>query len=192
MIHSHDHTLETVWNRMHKRLCLFICQRIPDSDDAEDILQEVFVRIHTHLDTVKSLDRLESWIYQIARNCIADHYRSRRRLVELVDVPVEQQFLPENAHERLAPSIREIVDALPEPYRQALILTEYQGLSQREMADHLGISISGAKSRVQRARQKIKDDLLSCCHFELNERGDVLDYRERCCCCSNEPSPFVD
>lgn len=185
-----DLTIETLWNQMHSRLCLFICRRIPDGDDAEDILQDVFVRIHTHLDSVQSLDRLESWIYQIARNCIADYYRSRRRLVELTDIPVEHQFLPEDASERLAPDIRELVEDLPEPYRQALILTEYHGLSQREMADQLGISNSGAKSRVQRARQKIKDALLSCCHFELDERGTVLDFRERCCCCSNEPSPF--
>jgi len=171
-------------------LLLFIRRRVPDDGDAEDILQDVFVKIHTHLESVQSLDRLESWIYQIARNCIADYYRSCQRLGELTDVPVEQQFLPENAVERLAPEIRELVDSLPEPYRKALILNEYQGLNQREVADELGISISGVKSRIQRARQKIKDALLSCCHFELDEQGVVLDYRARCCCCSNEPSPF--
>jgi RNA polymerase sigma-70 factor (ECF subfamily) len=183
-------SVETLWNHMHSRLLLFIRRRIPDDEDAEDILQDVFVKIHTHLESVQSLDRLEGWIFQIARNCIADYYRGRRRLVELTDLPVEQQFLPEDASERLAPDIRELVDNLPEPYRKALVLNEYQGLNQRELAEELGISVSGAKSRIQRARQKIKDSLLSCCHFELDERGVVLDFRPRCCCCSNEPSPF--
>lgn len=181
---------EILWNEMHNRLLGFICRRVPDCDDAEDILQDVFVRIHTHLETVRSMERLESWIYQIARNCIADYYRRQREQAELVDQPFEQQFLPENDNERIAPAIRQTVEELPEPYRQALILTEYEGLSQRGLAERLGISISGAKSRVQRARQKIKDALLSCCHFEVDAHGNVLDYRARCCCCSSEPSPF--
>jgi RNA polymerase sigma-70 factor (ECF subfamily) len=62
-------------------------------------------------------------------------------------------------------------------------MTEYQGLSQKQLADNLGISLSGAKSRVQRARDKLRDMLLSCCHFELDRRGRILDYYQRCCCC---------
>jgi RNA polymerase sigma-70 factor (ECF subfamily) len=79
--------------------------------------------------------------------------------------------------------MRETVDSLPPLYREALWLTEYQGLSQVEMATRLGISVSGAKSRVQRARQKVKDLLLECCHFEFDRRGKILEYRERCCAC---------
>lgn len=183
-------SIETLWNEMHSRLYRFIRRRAPDGDDAEDILQDVFVRIHAHMDSLKSLERLESWIYQIARNCIADYYRRNRPQAEILELPVEQQFLPENANERIAPAIRQTVEELPEPYRQALLLTEYEGLNQRELAERLGISVSGAKSRVQRARQKIKDALLACCHFEVDARGNVLDYRARCCCCSSEPSPF--
>jgi RNA polymerase sigma-70 factor (ECF subfamily) len=72
---------------------------------------------------------------------------------------------------------------LPEPYSQALILTEYEGLSQKEMAERLGISFSGAKSRVQRARRKLRDLLLQCCHFELDRRA-FLDYYPYCRGCN--------
>ncbi len=77
--------------------------------------------------------------------------------------------------------------------RQALILTEYQGLTQRELAERLGLSFSGAKSRVQRAREKLKQQLLECCHFELDRRNHILDYQPRChrcetvACCTDEP-----
>jgi RNA polymerase sigma-70 factor (ECF subfamily) len=169
----------------------FIASRLPDPDDADDILQEVFLRIHTRLETVRDMDKLESWIYQIARNSITDYYRSRRKLVELAaDLPVEDEHHEEDASESLAPSIQEIVQALPDPYREALILTEYQGLSQKELADRLGISLSGAKSRVQRARQKIKDVLLACCHFEFDVRGTLYEVRQHCCCCDGEPAPI--
>ena len=193
-----DPALESLWNRLHDRLRGFICSRLPDEDDAEDILQDVFLRIHDRLDTVRDAQKLESWIYQIARNSIADYYRGRRRLVSLSDLPdgAERYFQAAASGDdpgdedplvqNLTADIREIVQTLPEPYREALILTEYEGLSQKALAERQGISLSGAKSRVQRARQKIKDALLTCCHFEFDARGLVYDYRARCCACTNQ------
>jgi RNA polymerase sigma-70 factor (ECF subfamily) len=92
--------------------------------------------------------------------------------------------LPEEDPEAvLALSLKEMVDELPESYRQALILTDYQGMSQKQLAESLGMSLSGAKSRVQRARDKLRDMLLSCCHFEFDRRGRIVDYYQRCCGC---------
>ena len=181
-----DQPIETLWNQMHVRLCRFICSRIPDGDDAEDILQDVFIRIHTHLDSVREIDRLEGWIFQIARNSITDRYRARSRFVELDDVVVEDDYQEEDAAESLLPHIRELVHSLPEPYRQALLLTEYEGLSQQEAADRMGISLSGAKSRVQRARQKVRAALMACCHFEFDARGMIYDMHPHCCYCPAE------
>ena len=178
--------IETLYKNMHDRLCLFICSRMGYEAEAEDILQDVFLRIHTHLDTVREMDKLESWVYQVARNSIIDYYRSRRRFVELQDQPVEEEKPEEEPDLNMALYIRDLVEALPEPYHQAIILTEYEGLSQKDMAERLGISISGAKSRMQRARQKIKEMMLQCCHYEFDMRGAILDYRERCCCCCDE------
>jgi RNA polymerase sigma-70 factor, ECF subfamily len=176
---------EVLWNQLHVRLCRFICSRIQNGDDAEDILQEVFIRMHANLETIREMDRLESWLYQVARHSIIDYYRSRKPLVDLEeDYPVEDEHPEPDAAEELAPALREAVESLPEPYREALLLTEYQGLSQKELADRLGISFSGAKSRVQRARAKVRDMLLTCCHFEFDARGIVIDYCSRCCCCA--------
>jgi RNA polymerase sigma-70 factor, ECF subfamily len=76
-----------------------------------------------------------------------------------------------------------MVRGLPELDRQALVLTEYQGLTQKELAERLGLSFSWAKSRVQRAREKLRQQLLDCCHFELDRRGHIIDYQPRCHCC---------
>ncbi len=178
-----DQSLETLWEQMHGRLCRFVCSRFAEEADAEDILQDVFLKIHASLDSVRDVERMESWIYQIARHSIADFYRGQRQQVALTELAVNDDYPEEDAAESLAPSIRDLVQSLPEPYREALILTEYQGLSQVELAQRLGISVSGAKSRVQRARQKIKDILLACCHFEFDARGLIYDYREHCCGC---------
>lgn len=176
--------LEPIWEQYCCRLLSFIRSRVNDPVEAEDILQEVFMRIHRHLCCLPAPEKLEPWIYQITRNLIIDHYRQRKELVEIPDSLSEEPDFPEtDPQAELALSLGEMIDQLPEHYRQALILTEYQGLSQKELAEQLGISFSGAKSRVQRAREKLKDMFLACCHFELDRRGRIIDYYPRCCCC---------
>jgi RNA polymerase sigma-70 factor, ECF subfamily len=180
-------TTEQVWETFHTPLQQFIGKRVADEATAEDILQEVFLKIHQHIETLKEVKKLESWIYQITRNAITDYYRSRRPTTTL-DIP-EVLSLPgelpdDDVLTELSPALRAMVRSLPEYDRQALILTGYQGLSQKELGQRLGLSISGAKSRVQRARERLKQQLLECCHFELDRRGRVIDYQPRCQCCS--------
>jgi RNA polymerase sigma-70 factor (ECF subfamily) len=177
--------LEELWDQYCCRLLAFIRRRVSNEADAEDILQEVFIRIHRSLCCLDGWDKPESWIYQVTRNLIIDYYRSRRPLLEIPkNLIAEADFDEDDPQARLALSLRETIDVLPERYRQALILSEYQGLSQQEVADRLGLSLSGAKSRIQRARLKLRDLLLACCHFELDRRGRIMDYYERCCCCN--------
>jgi RNA polymerase sigma-70 factor (ECF subfamily) len=176
--------LQSIWDQYCCRLLAFIRKRVSDETDAEDILQEVFIRVHRSLCCSREWNKPEGWFYQVARNLIIDYYRSRKQWVEIPeDLPVETDFQEDDPEVRLALSLKETIDVLPGPYRQALILTEYQGLSQKELAERSGISLSGAKSRVQRARQKLRDLLLACCHFELDRRGRVIEYYQRCCCC---------
>ncbi|MBP1694072.1 MAG: sigZ [Chloroflexi bacterium] len=184
-INRADLRLETIWDQYSEQLLAFIRSRVADEYASEDLLQEVFLRIHLNLCCLRDLSKLESWVYQITRNAIIDHYRSRIDTLELHEnLPAESDFEEEDAESELAPSLKELIDELPEAYREALVLTEYQGLSQKELAQRVGISLPGAKSRVQRARQMIRDMLLNCCHFELDRRGRIIDYHALCCCCN--------
>jgi RNA polymerase sigma-70 factor (ECF subfamily) len=180
-------TTEQVWETFHVPLQQFIRRRVSDETAAEDLLQDVFLDIHQHIDTLRDVKKLESWIYQVTRNAIIDYYRSRRATTTLEEP--EASRLPEELPDEdivteLLPCVRAMVLSLPAQDRQALILTEYQGLTQKELAERLGLSVSGAKSRVQRAREKLKQQLLACCHFELDRRGHIIDYQPRCVCCS--------
>jgi RNA polymerase sigma-70 factor (ECF subfamily) len=179
--------LESLWRQLHDRLLGFICSRLPDCDEAEDILQDVFLRIHTNLNTVRNLDSLESWVYQIARNSITDFYRRRRPVALPEDLPSEDEGADSEPPEELGPTLLSVVDALPEPYRQAILLTDVQGLSQKDLSERLNLSFSGAKSRVQRARSLVRQIILACCHVEFDVRGSVCCFRERCACCCKEP-----
>ena len=188
-------TTEHVWEAFHTPLQQFIRRRVSDEATAEDVLQDVFLKIHLHGEALKDVKKLESWIYQITRNAIIDSYRGSRptttlEAAEVLDLPEE---LPDDdVVSELLPCVRAMVRSLPELDRQALVLTEYQGLTQKELSERLGLSFSGAKSRVQRAREKLKQQLLECCHFELDRRGHIIDYQPRChscetaACCRDE------
>jgi RNA polymerase sigma-70 factor (ECF subfamily) len=185
-------TVEEVWRELHDQLLGFISRRVRRPEDAEDILQEVMLRIHRHSADLEEVDRVTSWVYRITSNAIADHYRkpARRELAsgEATDIP--EPFAtesltawpdPDAAEVRgeLSGCLRPFTARLPESYREAIELTEFQGISQVEAATRLGLSVSGMKSRVQRGRRELKDLLLDCCHIELDTRGGVADYRSK-------------
>src|SRR5689334_15951269 len=142
-------TVEGIWNEVASQLRSFIRSRVRNHAAAEDILQEVFLRIHQKLPTVRDTERLEAWVWRITRNAIADHFRKSRSSEPLpADLaPASEQ--PGDGPD-LRPCVRRFLNELEPAYRNALVLTEWQGLTQTQMAKRLGLSSSGAKSRVQR------------------------------------------
>lgn len=96
------------------------------------------------------------------------------------DIPVD---MPDGeAEQPLASSRLEMIGELPPRYRDAILMTEIEGLTQAEMAHRLDVSLSGGKSRVQRDREKLKEMLLDCCHIEFDRHGIFVGYRMRACC----------
>ena len=181
-------TTEAIWEAFHVPLYGFIRRRVSDETVAEDLLQEVFLKIHQHGEELRDAKKLESWIYRITRNAIIDFYRSVRPTSSL-DAPgvveLPEELPDDDIVSELLPCVRAMVNGLSEQDRQAIVLIEYQGLTQKEYGERVGLSFSGAKSRVQRAREKLKQQLLACCHFELDRRGHVINYQPRCQCCSS-------
>jgi len=74
--------------------------------------------------------------------------------------------------------LQPLIAELPEIYRFALVLSEIEGLPQRKVADHLGVSLSGTKSRVQRGKEKLRERLLECCNIETGQSG-IIGYEPR-------------
>jgi len=174
-------TLEDIWTQFATRLRYFIRGRVADDSSAEDILQNVFVKVQQRLGTLRGVEKIEAWVHQIARNAIVDHFRSLRPVEELSDdLPQPLDDAAEEAEKAaLLASFRRMITELPEPYREAIQLTEMEGLTQQELAARLGISLSGAKSRVQRGRAMLKDMLLECCRFEFDRRGGIVECERR-------------
>lgn len=178
---------EKIWIQFEDKLRSFILGKINESDVAEDILQEVFIRMHTHIDTLKDETKIQSWIYQITRNLIIDHkrkpsgYSSKHEPTD----PGDEEDQPDGFMEEALRDMINMMDRLPPGYCEALCLTELEGISQVEYARRIGISYSGAKSRVQRSREMLKEMLMNCCHYEFDRYGTVLDISPKTCCCCN-------
>ena len=172
-------TLEHIWHEFAGKLGQFIRARVADPATAEDILQDVFVRIQKRLGQLRDPARLQSWLYLITRNAIIDHYRTHKETVEVPDSLPAEPDEHNGEVEELKAAFRRMIYNLPEPYREALILTEFEGLTQQQLAEKAGISLSGAKSRVQRAREQLKRMLNECCAFEFDRRGKVIGCEPR-------------
>ena len=171
-------TVESIWEQFASQFRGFIRARFRDHTVAEDILQEVFVKIHRKLPALKASERGEAWVWRIARNAISDHFR-RSRPSEPLPSELANDAQAEVKIPDLSPCVRRFIDELDPAYRDALILTEWQGVTQEQMAKQLGLSISGTKSRVQRARLQLKELLLDCCRFELDRRGNIVGMQPR-------------
>ncbi|MCY3701052.1 MAG: sigma-70 family RNA polymerase sigma factor [Gemmatimonadetes bacterium] len=188
---------EPAWSDFRSRLRRYVAGRV-DAAWADDVTGDILVRLlERQADLAAARDPL-AWAYRIATNVITDHYRRRavesRALARAGREAGGRERTPDTeGHEAvrrdleacLLPFARE----LPPKYSEALILTTFGGLTQVEAARRLGLSTSGMKSRVQRARALLRRRLLECCDFEMDRRGGVIDMRPRRTCSTDARQP---
>lgn len=190
-----------LWNRFSDHVRNFVRRKVSDRKDAEDVLQDIFMRIHRGLPGLESRERLQSWVFGIARRALADYYRKKNREREEpvgAELPADAgagadadtdtetghpvtlaEFEGEHdVHEEVLSWLIPMIEELPEKYREPLKMADVKGIKQQEIADRLGLSLSGAKSRVQRAREKLGEVLAACCAVEFGEAGRAVSYRK--------------
>lgn len=168
----------SAWQAYRTSLFHFVLKRIADPADAEDIVQEVLIKAYSHLATLQDATKVRPWLYQIARNAIIDFYRQHKPLADLSDdLPAPVALADDASEAEFAECLTPLITQLPPEYRQAITLAEIQGLTQQEVATAQGLSLSGAKSRVQRGRKLLKSVLLQCCQVEVDRRGAVIEWQ---------------
>ncbi len=182
-----------LWRALHERLTAFVRRRVPSAFDADDVVQDVFVRAQVGLSRAGRVDDVEAWLFRIARSAVADWYRRRGKVLpgdapDTAALPADEPDEPDAA-EGLVACMHPFVDALPPRYREAVTLVDLEGLKHAEAAERLGLSISGVKSRVQRGRAHLRGLLDACCRFELDGRGRVIEAVPKACACGGEPTP---
>jgi RNA polymerase sigma-70 factor (ECF subfamily) len=171
------------WPIFNQTLRAYVSRRV-DASYVDDIVGDILLRVAEHRDQFDGADHPLAWLYRVARNIITDHYR--RRAVEnkaIRQAGAEASELDtsdeSDSYAELAQCLAPMIRQLPEDYRDALLLTDIQGITQTAAAEQLGLSVSGMKSRVQRGREQLKKALHRCCEIEVSKQGRIVDYEQR-------------
>lgn len=173
-----------VWQELEVRLRPYVARRVASPCDVDDVVQEVFLRIHRGVIELRDGESFGGWVYRIAERAVFDHLRRTARhrpALDAGEATTESPSVYEDVglEDDLAECVVLFVARLPSPYREAITLTELQGLTQKEAAEMLGVSLSGMKSRVQRGRERIRRMFEDCCDVSTDVRGHVVDCTPR-------------
>jgi RNA polymerase sigma-70 factor (ECF subfamily) len=190
---------EAVWQEFHQRLRSYLLARVANEADAEDLLQDVFTRIHANAHRLGGLQSVTGWIYRITRNAVTDFYRAeatrKRHVVAAGETDLDANepvaVAGGRARSELASCIQPLLTQLPPRYAAPIALTELAGATHRDAAEQMGLSLPAMKSRVSRGRRKLKELLLECCHVELDRRRGIAELESRktssCSCAPDTP-----
>lgn len=188
--------IENLWTNIHGKLFGYISKHTKSKDDVNDIIQDTFIKVKTNIDGLKNPAKVESWIFQIARNTMNDFFRKQKKFF-MIDENADETNIEEDSFsegdsivkiqtQHFSEYAGFVVSELPEKYKIAVHLADIEGLSMKEVAERLDISVSGAKSRVQRGRKMIKEIILECCEVNTDKYGNIVDYEPHKCSSSEK------
>ena len=193
---------EAVWAELHASIRGFVARRVRQQADVDDVVQRVFLQVHRALPTLRETDKLHAWVYQTTRRAIADFYRTPSQNRELAtgtvedianDVAASDSLDDDEAATReLSTCLKPLMSGLTAADQEALQMVEFDGVTQVEAAARLGVSVSGMKSRVQRARSRLRSALHDCCRIAVDRRGGVISYEGKSGSCESCASPDSD
>jgi RNA polymerase sigma-70 factor (ECF subfamily) len=175
-----------IYKQFHSDLLGYVKSKVRSREDAEDILQNVFIKISANLDKLSEDVKLKSWIFTITRNAIIDYYRANGAKTKVavsdnIDVNVFESDDPDPT-KGLDQCMSSMIGLLPGEYRDIIIDSEIRGIRQKELAEKYGMAYPSMRSRVQRGRERLKQLFYNCCHIETDKHGNILAAQGRSDC----------
>ena len=168
---------QEVWKDFSGQIRSYLLDKVKQRDDADDLLQEIFIKIHNHVGTLQDEKKLAPWIHQIVRNTLTDYYRKRKlETTELNEenAAVNEASVPDDIYSQCVNGcLKVFIDRLPDKYKEPLVLSDIDELKQKDIAKQMNLSYSGLKSRVQRGREMIKDMFVECAC--ISDNGTTAD-----------------
>lgn len=166
---------QRIWTEYSDELFRFIVSKSKDPELSKEIVQDTLIKAYETRHTLKDITKLKSWLFTIARHKLIDKYRDKF-IFEVFD---EQQHDHEaaeyqEADTQISECLASLANKLPDLYKDAVVMSDLEGNKQKVVAEKLGLSLSGTKSRVQRGRQLLKDNLFACCPLTFNSTGQPV------------------
>lgn len=165
------------WQRHEQELRGFLVSRLGDHDDAEDLMQEVFLRALREGEGFCALDNPRAWLFRVARNAAVDRQRRQRP-----SEPVPEDLPTEGAEsapvDELNACVERNIPALREGDRDIIRRCDLEGLPHRRYAEAHGLSVGAVKTRLFRARRRLRERLIQQCRVRFDADGRVCCYTE--------------
>jgi len=164
-----------IWNQSQNKLKAYLQKKFKDTELTENVSQEMVLKIHNSCCSNREIKNLNSWLFQIAHNTAIDQLKKSKKTkqanIELVEPGGES-----GVWDDLSFFLEPLIDLLPDDYALPLKASDLLGKSQQQIADELGLSLTATKSRIQRARKKLREKISTCCHLQFNENGSLIDF----------------
>lgn len=170
--------LSTAWTAHEPELRGWLRRRLANPAQADDLLQDLFLKALRQGERFCSVQNARAWLFEVARNTLADHLRVARHTVELPDdlsAPSDEA----DTVDTLTACLPRVLSELSAEDREAITLCDLQGMSQADFAAARGLNLSAAKSRIQRARLRLKQRMTQVCQVQLDNTGHVTDFVPR-------------
>jgi RNA polymerase sigma-70 factor, ECF subfamily len=169
----------TIYKQFNAELLRYLKRKVRSAEDAEDILQNVFIKITSGIDKLSEDVKLRSWIFTITRNSIIDYYRVNANKKNVITSEEINEDIPEldndDSTKGLDQCMSSMISLLPEEYREIIIESEINGVKQKDLAEKYGIAYPSMRSKIQRGRDRLKQLFLNCCHIATDVRGNIID-----------------
>ncbi len=169
-----------IWTVYEEVMGAYLLKKTQNKELTKDLLHDILLKTHNACCSDIEIKNVRSWLFQIAFNTIADHFKKSPKSVELLEI--DEQLQENDLYGKLAEFIEPMIDALPSKYSKTLKLSELKGLRQKEIAEELEISLAAVKSQVRRGRQLLKSEIHSCFHIVEGGNGVLLDFRLKTNC----------
>lgn len=161
--------ISDLWLEYQQAVERYILKIVKDRELTEHLSHEVLLKIYSSCCSGRPIRNFRSWMFQIAYNTCMDHFREQQKTTSLkFDVPEQEE---EQVYEAAALFVAPLIRLLPEKYSTPLYLSDIQNLKQQEVAEKLSISLTAAKSRIQRGKKLLKELIMECVDVEVNTNG---------------------
>ncbi|QHI36209.1 ECF RNA polymerase sigma factor SigM [Kordia antarctica] len=165
-------TTTEVWETYAEDVKRLIMSKVKDTQITDDLVQEVFIKVHTKLTTIKDERKVKSWLLSVSRNTVLDYFRKSDK-----EIPLEKEETiasDETYTHSEKDCLPGIIKNLPKKYRNPLLLSDIKGIKQAEIASQLNLPLATVKSQIQRGRKLIVQGYMDCCDYKLNDKGFLI------------------
>lgn len=177
-------TVTSIYQQFGRQLHNIVCKKVGHHHDCHDIMQEVYLKVLLNINKVEQADNMAAYLVTLTNNTVVDHFRKAKPVAhtEIVDNIITGDALKDQSLQLADCCLRPMIESLPDIYRDALIITELEGMKLKYYAEKVGISLSNAKVRVQRGKEKLKEIIMQCCGYEFDKYGNIIECNPTSCC----------